>query len=337
MNKLEFFREMIVELEKFYEALSPYQYFKIPRLDGIDLYGMMVPFHDYGGDWISWQGFSERHDLPKRIQAAYQDRKARLQALRMLRKWKRLPGAESIDLPIVERQLLEDYRSSKNKHRKLVEEQQKAGVLVIDVMGHYDFAGPFLTARIHDLFRMGTIYELKENGHITPFLFDNIDARLTLTSGFKLLSTMVYGEISSDGVFKCISAGHPNPFIFSYEFNKFVDTSFIKNSMVVGMPELPLSFVDRDKFPEITKVREEYVLNTIHLKSPKDIILLYTDGLSERENAAGQPFAPVYLEDAVRRYRDLPAEEMCKKIIETAEEFAQPSDDTTLVVIKRTG
>ncbi len=337
MNKLEFFREMIVELEKFYEALSPYQNFKVPKLEGIDLYGVMVPFHDYGGDWISWQGFAERHDLEKRIRAACEDRRTRLHALNTFRKMKRLPDAQTAEITGLEKQLVEDYRAAKNRHKKLIEDRNKAGVFVIDVMGHYDFAGPFLTARIHDLFRMGTIYELKENGHITPFLFDNIDARLTLTSGFKLLATMIYGEISSDGVFKCISAGHPNPFIFSYEFNRFMDTSFIKNSMVVGMPELPLSFVDREKFPEITKVRPEYVLNTITLKSPRDIILLYTDGLSDRENAAGETFAPNYLEQVVRECKDLPAEEMCKRIIAAAEAFANPSDDTTLVVIKRTG
>ena len=334
MNKLEFFREMMVELEKFYEALLPYQSFAIPKLEGIELYGMTVPFHDYGGDWITWQGFAERHDLPKRIAGAYDERLRRLTAWRDFQKLKRNCTAAA-DLSTLESLLHRDYLSAKNKHKKLVESSQKAGVFVIDVMGHYDFAGPFLTARIHDLFRMGTIYELKENGHITPFLFDNIDARLTLTSGFKLLATMIYGEISSDGVFKCISAGHPNPYIFSYEFNRFMDTSFIKNSMVVGMPELPLSFVDREKFPHISKVRPEYVLNTIHLKSPKDVILLYTDGLTDRENSIGEFFAPDYLEQAVREYKDLPAEEMCRKIIAAAENFAKPSDDTTLVVIKR--
>ena len=68
--------------------------------------------------------------------------------------------------------------------------------------------------------------------------------------------------------------------------------------------------------------------------------MLYTDGLTEAENLQGEPYGEARLADVVRRAIGLPAAEVLKRINTSVAQFmgaAPPFDDTTLVVIRRTG
>ena len=71
--------------------------------------------------------------------------------------------------------------------------------------------------------------------------------------------------------------------------------------------------------------------------SPGDLFLLYTDGLVEAENKAGQMFGRKRLERCVRAHADLPAAELCDVIYSEMRRFTRESrldDDTTIVVAK---
>ena len=67
-----------------------------------------------------------------------------------------------------------------------------------------------------------------------------------------------------------------------------------------------------------------------------DIVLLFTDGITEATNAEGEMFSQVRLEQALNKYADLPVRKVCDKIIEEVMSYQKKQlDDITLVVIKK--
>jgi serine phosphatase RsbU (regulator of sigma subunit) len=67
-----------------------------------------------------------------------------------------------------------------------------------------------------------------------------------------------------------------------------------------------------------------------------DIVLLFTDGLTEATNSDGEMFDQAGLEQALHKYADLPVRKLRDKIIEEVMSFQEKqSDDMTLVVIKK--
>jgi sigma-B regulation protein RsbU (phosphoserine phosphatase) len=70
---------------------------------------------------------------------------------------------------------------------------------------------------------------------------------------------------------------------------------------------------------------------------PGDLFVLYTDGLIEAENKAGQMFGDKRLERLVRANMHLPADELCETIYQEMRRFTKESrldDDTTIVIAK---
>jgi serine phosphatase RsbU (regulator of sigma subunit) len=67
-----------------------------------------------------------------------------------------------------------------------------------------------------------------------------------------------------------------------------------------------------------------------------DIVLLFTDGLTEATNAAGEMFDQAGLEQALNKYADLPVRKLRDKVIEEVMSYQDKQlDDMTLVVIKK--
>jgi sigma-B regulation protein RsbU (phosphoserine phosphatase) len=70
-----------------------------------------------------------------------------------------------------------------------------------------------------------------------------------------------------------------------------------------------------------------------------DILVLYTDGITEVINTDEEEFGEERLEELVIRYRDLSAQMIADRILEDVTEFAGEQDlfdDATLVIVKRT-
>jgi serine phosphatase RsbU (regulator of sigma subunit) len=70
---------------------------------------------------------------------------------------------------------------------------------------------------------------------------------------------------------------------------------------------------------------------------PGDVLLLYTDGVSEAESPAGEQFGPRRLEECLKRLRDGSANEILKGVVDAVTAWAAErgvSDDLTLVVVK---
>jgi len=72
--------------------------------------------------------------------------------------------------------------------------------------------------------------------------------------------------------------------------------------------------------------------------APGDLLLLYTDGVTDAINPAGQLFGKARLEELIRRECHRPAEQILERLTEAVRGFTlqtAPFDDITLVLLKR--
>jgi phosphoserine phosphatase RsbU/P len=72
---------------------------------------------------------------------------------------------------------------------------------------------------------------------------------------------------------------------------------------------------------------------------PGDTLALYTDGITESFNGAGEEFGEERLIEALRRHRELPSQELLASIVDEARKFSphEQHDDITLIVAKCKG
>jgi sigma-B regulation protein RsbU (phosphoserine phosphatase) len=86
---------------------------------------------------------------------------------------------------------------------------------------------------------------------------------------------------------------------------------------------------------------EDLPVEAVHYQlDPGDVLVLYTDGLTESENMHGEPYGEDRLVAVVRANAASPAAEIVKQITLSVLDFmgaAPPFDDTTLVVVRYTG
>jgi len=82
------------------------------------------------------------------------------------------------------------------------------------------------------------------------------------------------------------------------------------------------------------------MVNKMHLMAAGDILLLYTDGLSELENKNKQlyytPKTGGKLQTVIEKNYYLTAKELFDKIKEDIFRFAKPQDDLSYIIIKKT-
>jgi predicted O-methyltransferase YrrM/serine phosphatase RsbU (regulator of sigma subunit) len=272
---------------------------EIPALSGIEVYGGSMPLNGtVGGDHIIYVDFKKRFDLQARIRRAESQGRSDLVAQLELCK-------------------------------------HKAGIAILDVSGHR-VTDCLLAAMLHQAFLLGAIYELDMSGNITKRLFENLNTRVFNTSSLDKYVTLLYGEISEDTTFKFISAGHPLPLVFSVEEDRFMDVpdELSETFPPIGML-LSFEVIDRNATQSILPYKEGYKVNEWKLMGAGDIMLLYTDGLSEHSKN-GEAYAPYYLERKVREVKTKSAREIYDAIRDDLQAFGPRQDDISFVVIKRT-
>jgi serine phosphatase RsbU (regulator of sigma subunit) len=276
----------------------------IPRMPGIDIFGMTVPLNGVvGGDLITYVNYQDRFDLDARIQRAIAlEQDGMAQALQRLKR--------------------------------------AGGILVADVAGH-EFVDAMRALMLHQAFHTGALYEMDLNGEITVRLFEQINTRFLKSKTLRNLNldrdagayvTLIYGEISSTGRFRFVSAGHPAPLVFSREYNRFVD---ICEDRLFSYPPVGLQPIedhaDVRHYERALGYKKHYSLNELNLMGRGDILLLYTDGLTD----GFSEFMQKDLESIISRVISQSAQEICHAILEGRSAIAKQSDDLSLVVIKR--
>jgi serine phosphatase RsbU (regulator of sigma subunit) len=294
-------RELAEEIENFQEIaryLNPSPG-EIPELEGIDIAGLSMPFREViGGDHIIYIDFKRRYDLERRITRA------------------RARGRTKVA-------------------RNLEQLKRRAGILLADVSGHR-MTDALIGAMLHQAFLVGCYYELDRYGEITTRVFEHLNTRFYRTTAVNKYFTMLYGEITSGGQFRFISAGHQPPAIFSREFGKFVK---VGRDQIVSFPPVGLlpSGNDDDTDDPVDTVlqgKKRYEVNQVRLLTPGDLLLLSTDGLAEH---GGGNFIGDVLEGVIREAGGEDAASICGRIEEAVLKHGKPEDDVSAVVVKRTG
>jgi serine phosphatase RsbU (regulator of sigma subunit) len=83
---------------------------------------------------------------------------------------------------------------------------------------------------------------------------------------------------------------------------------------------------------DISKFLTDFTVNI----EDGDIVLLFTDGITEATSKTGEMYGQLRLEQALNRYADLPVSKILDKIIEEVKNFQKEQmDDMTLVAIKK--
>ena len=125
-----------------------------------------------------------------------------------------------------------------------------------------------------------------------------------------------YAELESDGRVQFVNAGHHPPMIIGGA-----------ETEELGAHGLPLGFM-----PDL-----EYEGGTAKLESG-DILVLFTDGITDRENQEGNEFGQQRLQGVVRDVRGLSAKEILESSLSSVFRFGEDQprqDDETLVIIKK--
>jgi serine phosphatase RsbU (regulator of sigma subunit) len=267
-------------------------------LSDVEAYGETFPLNGVlGGDHIIFVDFKSRYNLPARIATALE-------------------------------------KGLNHVARHLEECGERVGILVADSAGH-GTTDALLTAMLHQAFLTGVLYELETEGHVTPKLFEILNNRFAKSSSVSKFITLIYGEISNDGTFRFISAGHPRPLVFSAEYDRLVDIDpeRMKNVLPIGV------FPTEGDIDEAAATlplprKKRFSVNEVNLMGRGDILLLQSDGLYEHADG-DRAYAPEYLESAIRKVKHLTPREIVAAIREDMVRFSPPQDDTSLVAIKR--
>jgi serine phosphatase RsbU (regulator of sigma subunit) len=296
---LDYFKHELVNFEGIATRLKPCSG-EIPAVNGIDIYGEAIPCNGVaGGDHIIYLDFNNRYDLDLRI-----------------------AEAEKANLPgVVE---------------KLKLNKRRGGILLADAVGH-NTTDALLVAMLHQAFLTGVQYELTVNGEITPGLFEILNTRFFNSSSLSKFITLIYGEISDAGTFRFISAGHPLPVVFSNGSNKLIQVCFQQMYRCPPIGTLP-SKEDIDSHRNVSRLgyKKKYIVRQINLMEKGDILLLYSDGLSEHNTDDMETlYFPNRLEKTLKRIKKGSAKEIYFKLKEDLLKFAIPGDDLSFVVIKK--
>jgi len=271
----------------------------VPALNDIEIAGKSIPLiGKVGGDHLIYLDFKKRYDMDARIRQA-------------------------------------TATGNKDVAKALERNRNRAGILVADVAGH-KLTDAAQAAMLHQAFLLGVLYELDIFGTVTTRLFENLNTRFYQTSSFRKYITMIYGEISENGLFRFLSAAHPFPIVFSYRNDKIVH---VGNENTITFPPIGTmpsrDDVDYRQHNSPLGRKDGYTVNELTLMGHGDILLLFTDGFVDHENEAGQRFEDFRLEDVLREAKNERPHEIVRILGKELLSFALPKDDITFVVIKR--
>jgi serine phosphatase RsbU (regulator of sigma subunit) len=130
--------------------------------------------------------------------------------------------------------------------------------------------------------------------------------------------TSIYGMVSPEGRFLYTNAGHNAPILVSGSGVRRLEVG----GLVLGL------------FEHATFEEEALML------SPGDVIVSFSDGLTEAMNTEGEEFGDDHLVELVRSYRDKTPEALLEALMADVRAFcgeATQSDDITIVLVRYDG
>lgn len=144
--------------------------------------------------------------------------------------------------------------------------------------------------------------------HINSFLCDHSDVGR--------YATMFFGLLDRAGHLQFINAGHPSPLLL--RAGEILEP-FTEGNLPVGL--IPGT---------------EYVAASFNLQ-PDDVLVMFSDGVTEASNVEDDMFGMSRLCEAVRNYHAAPLEHLHQTIFASLDAFsagAKQSDDITLLIAR---
>jgi sigma-B regulation protein RsbU (phosphoserine phosphatase) len=188
--------------------------------------------------------------------------------------------------------------------------EQIQGIAIADASGH----GLPAALQVRDVYtglRMGVARDFKIVRTVERL--NRIINQSRMTTKFV---SLFYGEIEEEGNFIYVNAGHPPPL----HFHANGVTTLKQTGMVLG--------------PSATA---SYSRGFLSLE-PGDALLLYTDGMIEARDPAGEEFGIERLKAAFLELQDKKADEIVRALVAKVGEYGggdAAEDDRTVVVVKR--
>ena len=189
-------------------------------------------------------------------------------------------------------------------------EEGNAGISIGDASGH-GLPAALLVRDVVIGLRMGLASEYKIV--YTLKKLNKVIQQSTYASNFV---SLFLAEIEKGGHLFYVNAGHPSPFIVTGK-----QTSDLKPTGIV------LGFLEN------VELQRSY----IHLES-KSVLVLYTDGIIERQDAKGNEFGLERLKKVVLENQQSEAKKIVEIVFKTVFEYGNSKkwdDDATVVVVKR--
>jgi sigma-B regulation protein RsbU (phosphoserine phosphatase) len=148
-------------------------------------------------------------------------------------------------------------------------------------------------------------------------LLEDLNTHLVESSAEGMFATLVVARIDpSSGRMAYANAGHPPALLMGAAGGRWLDDGG------------PLAGV----IP-----RARYAPGELSLV-PGDLLVIYSDGVTEAARPGGEMFGEQRLLEALRCARDLPAAEVLSRLLEAVEGFAgaeEPADDISVIVVRR--
>jgi sigma-B regulation protein RsbU (phosphoserine phosphatase) len=198
--------------------------------------------------------------------------------------------------------------------------ETQAGIFICDVMGH-GVRAALVAAMMHTL--LGEAHaELGDPaallGHLNRTLRETLKSTQTsmFATAFYVVVDLHAGEL------RYANAGHPCPLLVPGDASRSAPPAKLngtKPGPVLGLFE-----------------NAQYA-SACHRLAPRDVLLLFTDGLFEVEGPAGEIYDYQQLQHAIGRRSALPTAELCSGLIHEIQQFSarkEFSDDVCLVAME---
>jgi len=157
---------------------------------------------------------------------------------------------------------------------------------------------------------------------LPAFSMSSVNERILSDTRGSMFVTAFYGVLEPEsGRLRYVNAGHNPPFVLSAQKGKPVDRLY-RTGMALGI------------------LNEASWQQKIVKLNRGDVLLLYTDGITEAQNRRGEQFGEKRLQQVIRPAAGRPAKEILDAVLAEVRDFtggAPAQDDITLVALARKG
>ena len=187
------------------------------------------------------------------------------------------------------------------------------GIIIADVSGHGAGAAVVLAMM------RAILYTFPGESGAPQEMLQYANHHLSQSVLADQFATALFGLLEPGGAFRGVTAGHNPPLLFEKRTGKA--------RMLTAEYGLPLAVIPEGDFGH----------NDAQLQAG-DVLVLYTDGITEAFNPAGETFGTDRLAQMLRQHACEGAEAIRDAVIQEVERFAAgeaPHDDQTLIVLEK--